>query len=1054
MTATELRKKELRYVETPLMEQLKAIGWKTIALNDSEKHDPEKSYRKLLSEVIIEKELKDALLRINQWLTEEQADDLILEMQKYPSRILLDANTDVFNRMTIGLSCDDEKSGETNKPVKIFDYSDIDSFNPKTTKNSFLAISQYKIQIPGTEMHIIPDIVLLINGLPVVTIECKAPDIPDPIYEGIEQLLRYQDRRGSKTPEGVQELFFYNQFMVSTCFQEARYSTITGKQSHYIEWKDPYPYKLSDIVEGRAPSSQEVLVKGMLAPENLLDIIQNYDVYKEDDEGNTIKVVARYQQFRGSRKIIERLRRNGTTFEKGGTIWHTQGSGKSLTMMFTIRKMYNSADLNDYKIVLLLDRTDLQKQLYKTSSSVNYNCNVASSISGLRELIKNTASDITIAMVHKFGERDEEANFPVMNKSSKILLMIDEAHRSQYSELAANMWKSMPNSIKVAFTGTPINKTVETFSSDGKYIDTYTMRQAVEDEVVVEIKYEGRATESEITDPESMNNKFADIFGMVDTEEKQKILNHSIVKGYLENWTVIRNKANDMLEHYINTVFTNGFKAQVVAYSREAAYRYKTVLEELLPIKIAGLKENNPNNVDVAVLERLKVACIISAGANDEPYLKEFADESKNDKIIEGFKMPFGETDEKGHDSSFGIIVVKSMFLTGFDAPIEQVMYLDQVIKDHNLLQAIARVNRTCGSNKKCGYVVDYIGVTKHLKEALSNYADADIEETLDVLKNHDEDIDKLHSAYLNFMQFIKKKLNAESLSETAVIVEELISDSALREEFNAHFRLMSKLFDRVLPDPEALQYKDNFRVLSFIRQTVANSCRDSRFSMKDASKKVRAIIEEYLAVLGVDPKIAPVSILSDEFDVKNKEKSTRQKSDELTYAIREYINVNHPKDPEFFDRMSEKLEKLLQLFKDSWVELCEALEKMRREDIIGGREREETFGFEPKKEMPFFALLKKEIYGSKEYTALSEAEFNALKDITTDILERIKKETSAINFWGNISLQKQLRTYIINQLLKNEYFRSVPSFFENRKAIAQKIMELAYCHYGRGDSL
>lgn len=1051
MTAAELMEKELRYVEAPLIEQLKSMGWETITLNDFDKHDPEKSYRNLLSEVIIEKELKAALLRINPWLTDEQADDLVIEMQKYPSRNLLEANTEVFNRMTIGLSYDDEQSGEANKPVKVFDYLDINCFNPKTTKNRFLAISQYKIQIPGTEMHIIPDIVLFINGLPVVAIECKAPDIPDPVYEGIEQLLRYQDRRGSKMSEGVQELFYYNQFMVSTCFQEARYSTITGNQSHYIEWKDPYPYKISEIVKGRVPTSQEVLVKGMLSPQNLLDIIQNYDVYKEDDEGNTIKIIARYQQYRGSRKIIERLRSNCTSFEKGGTIWHTQGSGKSLTMIFTIRKMYNSADLNDYKIVLLLDRTDLQKQLYKTSSSVKYHCNVPKSIDGMRKLIKNTASDITIGMIHKFGERGEEVNFSVLNESPKILLMIDEAHRSQYSDLAANMWRSMPKSIKVAFTGTPVDKTTETF---GGCFDTYTMRQAVDDEVVVEIKYEGKATESEIIDPEAMNNKFVDIFGMVDTDEKQKILNHSIVKGYLENWTVIRNKANDMLDHYINTVFTNGFKAQVVAYSREAAYRYKTVLEELLPIKIAGFKESNPNNIDIAALKRLKVACIISVSANDEPHLKEFGNESKNDKIIEGFKMSYGETDKKGHDSSFGIIVVKSMLVTGFDAPIEQVMYLDQVIKNHNLLQAIARVNRTCGSNKKCGYVVDYIGVTRHLKEALSNYADADIDETLHVLKNHNEDIDILHTTYLNFMQFIKQKLNAKSLSETVVIIEELIANPELREMFNAHFRLMSKMYDRVLPDPEALKYKDDFKVLSFIRQTVANSCRDSRFSMKDASKKVRAIIEEYLAVQGVDIKIAPVSILSDEFGIKGKDKSPRQKADELTYAIREYINVNHPKDPEFFDRMSEKLDKLLQLFKDSWDELYEALEKMRKDDIIGGREREETFGLEPKKEMPFLALLKKEIYGNKEYAALNGVDFNALKETTFDILDRIKTDTAAINFWGNISLQKQLRTYIINQLLKNEYFRSVPTFFDNRKAIAQKIMELAYCHYSRGDSL
>lgn len=1052
MSENKIRTSELSYVETPLIKQLAALGWKTVVLDDSQKHDSENSFRSSLADVIIAKELKEALQRLNPWLSDSQADDLVMEMQTYSSRDLLKANTEVFDRITVGFSADNQQTGETNCPVRVIDYSDVDRFNPLTTQNSFLAISQFKLQIPGMGTHIIPDIVLFVNGLPLVIIECKSRGVADPIYEGIEQLMRYQDRRNPKTPEGVEELFYYNQFMVSTSFNEARYSTITGNQSHYIEWKDPYPYKISDIVAERAPSSQEILVQGMLEPSHFLDILQNYTVYKEDDEGNTIKVVARYQQYRGTRKIIERLRSGGNPFDKGGTIWHTQGSGKSLTMMFVIRKMYNSVDLADYKIVLLLDRTDLQKQLFKTSRSVKYTCHVAKSSDGLRKLIQNTASDITIAMVHKFGERGEETKFPVLNRSNKILLMIDEAHRSQYNDLAANMWQSMPNAVKVAFTGTPLDKTTNTF---GGYIDTYTMRQAVDDVVVVEIKYEGRATESEITDPEAMNNKFADIFGMIDSEEKQRILNKSVLKGYLENWTVIRNKANDMLDHYINTVFANGFKAQIVAYSREAAYRYLKVIEELLPIKISGLKEHNPNNIDITMLEKLKVACIISAGNNDKPYLKELADESKNEKIIDGFKMPFGETDKKGNDSSYGVIIVKSMLLTGFDAPIEQVMYLDQIIRDHNLLQAIARVNRTCGNNKKCGYVVDYIGVTKHLKEALSQYADADVDEMLDVLKQHNEDIDKLHSSYLTLMQFIKDRIGADSLGESPMIIQELVADPELREQFNTYFRQFSKLFDRVLPDPFALKYKDEYKVLAFIRQSVANSCRDPRLSMKDASNKVRAIIEEYLAVNGVNPKIPPISILSPEFGVHNKnKKSTRQKCDELTYAIREYININQPKDPEFFNRMSEKLEKLLQLFKDNWEDLHIALKNMRQDDIIAGRERENTFGFDPKTEMPFFAMIKKEIYGDKDYTTFSDDEFNELKDVVTDILSAIKTNTAAINFWGNLSLQKSLRTYIINQLLKNPLFRSIPSVFENRKAIAQKIIELAFCHYGRGEEL
>lgn len=875
-----------------------------------------------------------------------------------------------------------------------------------------------------------------------MVIECKSPAIPDPVYQGIEQLLRYQDRREAQPPEGVPELFYFNQFMVSTSFLEAKYSTITGSHSHFVEWKDPYPYKLSDITEERAPSSQEILVKGMLSPANLLDLIQNYAVYKEDDEGQTLKVVARYQQYRGARKIIERLRSEDTSLKKGGTLWHTQGSGKSLTMMFAIRKMYNSSDLHDYKIVLLLDRTDLQNQLKKTSSSVKYDCKVAKSIVGLKGQLVNTASDITIAMIHKFGEREPKETFPILNKSERILVMIDEAHRSQYKDLAANMWQSMPNSVKVAFTGTPLTKTTETF---GGYIDTYTMRQAVDDEVVVPISYEGRATESIISDAEAMNNKFADIFGMAMDEQLQKQVDASTLLGYLENPNVIRSKANNMLEHYIHYIFANGFKAQVVAASREAAVRYKVAFEELLPTKIAELKKSNPENIDITLLEKLQVGCVISGGPNDAPHIKKWADASDHKKVIDSFKMSFPQNGKNEKSGNCGIIVVCSMLLTGFDAAVEQVMYLDQVIKNHNLLQTIARVNRKCGKNKKFGYLVDYIGVVRHLKEALSDYADAEVQETLDVMQTQQEGIDKLQSVFLNFIQFIKEKINVKSLSEVSVIIEELVADQQLREEYNANYRLLTRMFDRVLPNPAALKCRDDYKTLTFIRQSVANLCRDNRFSIKDVSKKVRAIIEEYLVVNGVDPKIPPTDILSPDFGAKNKEKSTRTKCDELTYAIKEYINVNYCKDPEFFDRLSEKLERLLKQLASNWEELYIALQEMRENDIRNGRRHENTFGFEPDHEMPFFALFKREIFGDKPYDRFTEDEFKALKDLTTDVLEAIKRNVEKVNFWENITLQDQLRTHIITKFLRS--FRK--QTFKKRKAIAQEIMELAGHHFG-----
>lgn len=1039
------RPSELQYVETPLLEQLKSLGWSVKALNDAEKHLPENSFRTSLREVIIPSKFKDALRRLNPWLEDDQVDALCEQMQSYdfPTEKLLDNNICVFDRLMDGLSAYNEESGD-DETVRLIDWDDMEHFDPETSKNEYLAISQYKVRIPGTEEHIIPDVVLFVNGMPLVVIECKAPDIAEPMAEGIEQLMRYQNRRGSQELEGVPELFYYNQFVVSTCFHDARYSSITGGASHFIEWKDPYPYKLSDIRADCPPSSQEILVAGMLEPSHLIDIVRNYTVYNENDEGKTVKIVPRYMQYRGTRKIIERLRKD----KAGGTLWHTQGSGKSLSMMFVIRRMYNSADLNDYKIVLIIDRTDLQKQLFKTSRTIKYPVNKAGSIEHLKRLIANDASDVTVAMVHKFGDTSKKTErFPVLNTSERILVMIDEAHRSEYSELAANMWRSMPGSIKVAFSGTPITKTVETF---GGYLDKYTMRQAQEDGVIVEIKYEGRATDSEITDHDAMNRMFVDVFGYMETEEQEEIMGKYTARGYLEAEEIIWEKAEDMVEHYITTVFQNGFKAQVVGVSKEAAHRYKVAIESILQRRIIELKQENPNNIDVDKLEQLKVACIISATANEEPHLKQYGDDAKNEKIIDGFKAPFGSVGKEGGDGNYGIIVVTAMLLTGFDAPIEQVMYLDKVIKNHNLLQTIARVNRTCGADKKCGYVVDYVGITNHLRKALAEYDDSDIDETIASIKDKTQDIAALNDAFNAIVAFIREKVGYSNISNTAPIIEELVADDELREEFNALFGQLSRMFDRVLPDPAALEYSDDFRLLSFIRESVAKATLDPRLSMKDASKKVRAIIEEYLQVNGVDVEIEPVSLLSDDFlnDVKSKNRSDRAACDRIKYAVRQYINVNMPKDPELFMRLSERLEAILQEFRDNWADLRDALEHLR-EDIVEGRARENTFGYEPEHEMPFFAMLKTELYGNVDYTDISADSFDALKDLTNDVLQRFKTDAAVTNFWNNESMKNSLRTFIINRLLGPEIKQRVPNIFSRRKDIAQKLLELGYQHFG-----
>ncbi len=587
---------EEHYVENTFLAQLLGLGWKVYKQNRGDPQDireiksfgpsfdplyGERSHlRESFRYIILEDVLRKSIKKINTWIEEDQINEVVRRITAPTANFLLEANKEIHDLLVENTSVsENRRTGEKSPTVKFIDFS-----NPE--KNSFVAISQFKVNIPGTEKHIIPDIVLFVNGLPLVVVECKSPTTGDPIVEGITRLLRYSNRRGEK--EGNEKLFWYNLFMISTSNQVAKYGTITADYGYFVEWKDPYPYALSDINSKGNITSQQVLIQGMLSKDNFLDILHTYTIFKEDSKGSIIKVVARYQQFRAVKKIIKRLREGKTPEERGGIVWHTQGSGKSLTMMFTVREMYHSPEFRNFKIVFVTDRKDLEKQLRGTSRSVGFTVHLARNTRELKKLLKTDTPDLVMCMIHKFQERDLKTHFPVLNTSPNILVMIDEAHRTQYKLLGANLKRALPNSVRIAYTGTPIEKTEMTF---GEYIDKYSIKQAVEDEVTVEIVYEGRIHSAELSDEEAANAKFEDVFSITDADEKAKIMGRYTRRAYLENENVIKDKARDMIEHYITHIFPNRFKAQVVTVSRLAAIRYKKALEEALKEKIEEMKK-------------------------------------------------------------------------------------------------------------------------------------------------------------------------------------------------------------------------------------------------------------------------------------------------------------------------------------------------------------------------------------------------------------------------------------------------------------------------------
>jgi type I restriction enzyme R subunit len=1019
---------ELQYVEESFLRQLERLGWQVIR---GDKYDPAVSLREGFNEVIIEKELREAIRRINPWIDDDQIAEVVHDITTPESNSLLSANQEILNLLLENTSVsENRKTGERSPTVRFIDFK-----NPKN--NSLLAISQFKVNIPGTEKHIVPDIVLFVNGLPLVVIECKSPYIADPMSEGITQLLRYQNRRGER--EGNEKLFWYNQIVVATSRQVAKYSSITGEFEHFIEWKDPYPSTLAEIqTEGsEVVNSQQVLIQGMLTPENLLDIVQCFILFKENEKGEVVKLVPRYQQFRTVQKIIRRLKTRKKPLERGGIVWHTQGSGKSFTMMFAVRKMYRDPDFAKYKTVFITDRRDLERQLRDTAKSVGYTLNVAKRIAELKELLKTTTPDLVMGMIHKFQEWELTQEFPVLNTSENIIMMIDEAHRTQYKLLGANLQKGLPNATKIAFTGTPIEKTETTF---GDYIDKYTIRQAVEDGVTVEIIYEGRTHIGEISDKEAMNKRFEDVFSYVDEDSRREILGRYTWKAYLEAEEVIRDKARDMMDHYLTHIFPNRFKAQVVAVSRLAAIRYKAALDLALKEKIQQYEKDGMPSEKLEPIKRLQTAVVISGSPNDGPEFHPFTDEQRQEKIIQSFKMPFDKVSDDGVSGDIGIIVVQSMLLTGFDAPVEQVMYLDDVIKEHNLLQAIARVNRVY-QNKTAGFIVDYVGVAKHLREALAVFDAKDLDEMLTVIKDQEADLDALTYSRSQVLEFFKK-YGIEDISDIDSCID-ILADEETRNEFISLFRSFTKTMDRVLPRVEGLKFTGDLKKFSFISESARNRYRDEKLSIKDASRKIREIVDEFLISKGVDPKIPPLPIFSEKFRAKiTKEKSAQAKAEELKHAIRDHILHHAEEDPELYERFSDKLERLLKEYKENWELLAKELEGLLGE-LRKGRLAEESFGLNPNSEVPFLGLLKRDIFGVKDIGELNKEQIDLLVQTTKDTLEIIRREIARVDFWENYTAQKRLKSYIISHLLTA--FRNNREVANKRNLLAQKLIELAF---------
>jgi type I restriction enzyme R subunit len=1035
-----LKLDEYSHVEKPFLEQLEGLGWDVLELQMQQQ--PDQSFRTSFSEVVLKPKLREALVKINPFLTDAQVDELERKITTFQKSSLLENNQQVLHYLLENTTVSkNEQTGELSPTVRFIDFENLEN-------NSFTAISQFKVVVTGTDHHIIPDMVLFVNGLPLVVVEAKSSKVKEPIPEAIDQLMRYSEQRGD-TGEGNKELFFYNQILVTTCRTEAKFGTITTQiEKHFYRWTDPYPKTLNDLVHGKSsPNDQQRLVAGMLDPRNLLDIVRVFTVFATNDKGQKIKIVGRYQQFRATKIATQRLIEGKNPIERGGIIWHTQGSGKSLTMMFMVREMKLRPELMSWKIIFVTDRTQLEEQLSETGQSIGFTIKSANYINpknpangqSLKELLSNDNSDLVMAMIHKFQENGDLTGleiFPELNKGSNILVMTDEAHRSQYSLLAANLDRAMPNATSIGFTGTPTSKTEKKYKD---YIDKYTMRQAIDDGVTLEIVYEGFTHNAEVEDKKGMDDKFADVFSDYQLTERLQILGYGSRDAYLDNINTIKEKAKSMVNHYVEHIFSGGFKAQIVANSRIAAVRYKAAIDEAIKNKIAELLVDNPMLVNMEILQTLETAVVISGSHNDALEIKAYTNGEYHKKSIKRFKLPFDESDEedKNVNGNVGIVIVNNMLLTGFDAPIEQVMYLDRVIVAHNLLQSIARVNRVGPEGKDKGFVVDYVGVGHHLKRALDTYAEKELQEIIDCITDDDAELNELIKAHKDIWDFLKV-YDLEDLSDSDAFFD-VFYDEDIRFEYIKLYNKLTSCFNNVLPRKEALDFFNDWKAFTEINALANKHFRDGRFSMKGIPPKLRAIADEYLISKGIEQQVAPISIIADDFFDKVKtKKRTKTKAAEVEHAIRHFIDLNIDEDPELFASFAKALEEILQNFKGNWKVIYEELEKLREK--IRNREKEETYGLDRKKQMPFFRIFKAELFDNRD---LSEDEIARNVNLTQHIFNLVATEIKLTGFWDSTPAQLKLKAELQKMLLSPE-FKDLPNIITKRNEIISRIMELA----------
>jgi type I restriction enzyme R subunit len=649
-----------------------------------------------------------------------------------------------------------------------------------------------------------------------------------------------------------------------------------------------------------------------------------------------------------------------------------------------------------------------------------------------------------------------------VNPSSRILLMVDEAHRTQKGNesgtgLADNLFEAFPNATRIAFTGTPLitvrhgeKRTAKRF---GEYIDTYKLLDAVEDGTTLRILYEGKTADTALNEKRDFDTKFEDLFKDRTDEEMLAIKKKYGATGdILEAENRIAAIASDLANHYIDNILPNGFKAQVVCHSKLAAVRYRGAIEKAIVERLRQEKALPDPNADlIAQIEFLKAAVVISSeGTNEPAYVTDARMSARELNAVKNFCKPFNRTEPDKVYSGIAFLIVCDMLLTGFDAPVEQVMYIDKKIREHSLLQAIARVNRVF-RGKTRGYVVDYIGLAHHLTEALTLYGEAGEEtELADGLKSVLSELPFLEERYqrlihhfesagvLGIREFVTGVF-VDPTKDVAVVHQsvKVLGNIKLRADFEVYLKRFLMSLDIILPNPAANRFRVPAKRFGYLLRMAKERYKDESLDLGDAGEKVKRLINEHLISLGINPKVPPVDLLAEDFIQqlqRHAAGNSEAKASEMEHAIRKHCTVHFDEDPAFYERLSDKLEELIKQYREQWDLLTEELMHLReaavagRKVVIEGLDREQS---------AFYEHLLTLTFGD---TVIPPDKAESMKRLTSVIVDCLQDTIGIIDFWHNLAAQHKLRGEISDALLMAD----IPEVTVKYERLAVEIMKLA----------